>query len=152
MGLKYKQTNNIYLMKKYVIIILLLAVAGYIGYNFYQQYRRDNDFICKCRKGNEMNTKLMFDFLNDLEILKVKALINNKKINIKRVNITDPLEYNQGFSLQDTLKIVTQSKNYNIYGFKYDSVMINPQKGLECEFKGAFVNDKWNEGNVFILP
>ena len=140
---------------KYYLLIPIVLVLSYLIYNLYQQKIIDENYICDCRKGKNMNSELFFDlqFSND-EISNMSIILNNleKPIDIENIIKKEffyEYKYEYGFELGDTLKIKINNKLNKIYGFKYDTVIINSKKGLECELKGAKVNDIFQNGNRF---
>ncbi len=141
--------------KKIYLLILLVLVSSYIIYNLYQQKIIDENYICDCRKGKNMNSELFFDLQFSNEVVgNVSIELNNLKKPIEIENIRKykkfyEYKYEYGFELTDTLKVKINDKLNKIYGFKYDTIIINSKKGLECEFKGAIVNGIFQKGNRF---
>ena len=108
------------------------------------------------KKNVNQSTTLVFVLpertgLNNLT-LKLK---NGAGKPVKKMMTEDPktkeFRYTDGFSIHDTLKLVTPEKQYEIYGFKYSAITINEKKGLECVYNGAYIDGKWNDSNVFML-
>lgn len=143
--------------KKYYLFIPLVVVLCYVIYNLKLQKIEYSNYICECRLAKDMHSDLIFDLyftkrqINNMSIKinKIKKPIDVR--NIRKTTKNYEYKYEYGFELHDSLTVSIDDRLYKIYGFKYDTIIINRKKGLECLFKGAYLNNKWVEGNYFIL-
>ena len=136
---------------------MIVAVGiAYMVYGFLSQLFKDEEFKSGCEQNANQSTTLVFVLpertgLNNLT-LKLK---NGAGKPVKKVLTEDPktkeFRYTDGFSIHDTLELVTPEKQYEIYGFEYSAITINEKKGLECAHNGAYIDGKWNDSNVFML-
>ncbi|MCZ4243838.1 hypothetical protein [Pedobacter punctiformis] len=141
----------------FFIILIVLAILGYMGYGYIDQKSKDDQFQTACEKNPNIHTFLTFavkqtENSNQIDVQlkdnKGKIILNKILYDTQEVN---EFKYEGSFSVQDTIKLVYNKKVYKIYGFRHHSVVINEKKGPECQYKGAFINGKWNEGTVFDL-
>jgi len=142
-------------MNKRFVIIAIAAIMTYMVYGYLNQKAKDDEFASACISGTNLTT-LSF-------ILPEQKKIKKLHLKISRANQKTIMEvatqhsgnnnfsYTGGFSSLDTLEITSLSKKYKMYGFKYVSIVINAKKGPECQYRGAYINGKWNDGNIVSL-
>jgi hypothetical protein len=137
------------------ISIITLGILAYMAYGYLNQEKIDEQFRNDCSKNPRTNTPLTFVLNANEHVPKLNLSIkgHGEIVNktILRNEATNDYEYKDGFSLGDTLEIIHKGKSYKIYGFQYHTVTVNIKKGQECKYKGAFMNQKWNERTVFNL-
>lgn len=143
--------------KYYFLITFVFVILGYVLFKLLQQKKVDNDYICNCQNGLNMSSELILKtYYNKENIENMIINLNELRRQIDRKSIVkrdafSEYKYQNGFELEDTLTFEINDRKYRIYGFKYDTIIINKKKGLECEFKGAYLDGKWIEGKIFFL-
>ena len=142
-------------MKPRFFIVIAIVGLAYMAYGYLDQKNKDNQFSKACMENLKVDTPLTFALKNNTQIpeLQLQIIRGGKVVDrvIVKKTMNDDYLYEDGCSVHDTLSIMINKKIYSIYGFQYHAVTINDKKGLECKFKGAFLNQKWNEGYVFEL-
>ncbi|MCX3266967.1 hypothetical protein [Pedobacter agri] len=143
-------------MNKKIIFVIVAVGIAYMVYGFLSQIFKDEEFKSGCEQNANQSTTLVFVLpeRTGLDKLTLK-LKNGAGKPVKKVMTEDPktkeFRYTDGFSIHDTLELVTPEKQYEIYGFEYSAITINEKKGLECAYNGAYIDGKWNDSNVFML-
>jgi hypothetical protein len=141
----------------FLIGLIIIAMSGYAAYGFISQNNKDNQFKTECEKNPNVHTSLIFAVKQTENPHQINVQLNDDKgktiLNKILNDAEEPSEfkYDGGFSIHDTIQLIYNEKVYRIYGFQYHSVVINDKKGPECQYKGAFINGKWNASNVFDL-
>jgi len=141
--------------RKLIFLIAILGIA-YAAYGLLNQKFKDEQFRDNCEQNPNRLTALTFVLSKTTDNTKLALKIKRSHDNpLDKVIFKDSkkseFNYTDGFSIHDTLEIVTPLKRYKIYGFEYRAITVNAKKGLECAYNGAYINAKWNDGNVFVL-
>lgn len=127
-----------------------------MAYGFFTQMKKDSDFTDECEHRANQLIPLVFTTPHAKDIKQLNLHIKSFGATslYKTINVdieTNEFTFNGGFSTKDTIEITNLAKLYKVYGFQYHAITINEKKGLECRYKGAYLNGKWVEDKLFIL-